>query len=231
MLYGLLLLLLGAALAGFAGLLGGLAWALVWPALSFALVGFAYVAARPAALGKRPDGSIAGLPKIVLAPFLLLTLGVWHLLRLGGEVAAHRVAPGLWVGRRPRAGEVPEGVAWVVDLTAELPAAAEIRRLPGYLCVPVLDGTAPAPAVLRALVDQLRGRENILLHCASGHGRSATVAAALLLERGLARDVVDAESQLRRARPRIRLNAAQRRAVEAMALGTGSSWEAAAIAE
>ncbi|WP_434042998.1 hypothetical protein WME95_02520 [Sorangium sp. So ce327] len=38
-----------------------------------------------------------------------------------------------------------------------------------------------------------------MLHCASGHGRSAMVAAALLLDRGRATDAVQAEPRLNSA--------------------------------
>ncbi|WP_438040307.1 hypothetical protein [Sorangium sp. So ce128] len=96
----------------------GIASTLLWPALSFALVGAAYLARQPALPGKRVDGALA----------------------------------------------------W-------------------WACLPF------AP---------------------SGHGRSATIAAALLLNRGLAASVSEAEAQLRLRRPGIRLNAAQRRSLEGM---------------
>jgi len=51
------------------------------------------------------------------------------------------------------------------------------------------------------------------IHCAQGRGRSAAVAAALLIRKGLAADVDEAERMLRAARPSIRISPAQRRLV------------------
>ncbi|NER36538.1 MAG: hypothetical protein F6J93_21570 [Oscillatoria sp. SIO1A7] len=51
---------------------------------------------------------------------------------------------------------------------------------------------------------------NIYLHCAVGRGRSAMVAAALLVVRGLADNERVAEEILRKARPRVKLNRNQR---------------------
>jgi protein-tyrosine phosphatase len=198
-------------------LIGGAGRTLLWPAFSLSVVGVAYVLRRPALLGKQADGTLALWALPLLGPYFVLTWGLWHAERLlRREDAASEIAPGLWVGRRPLGHELPPGVRRVVDLTAEFAAVAEVRRQVGYLCVPVLDGTAPDLRTLRALVDRLRGEEGVLLHCASGHGRSAMVAAALLLDRGQSSDAVEAEARLRRCRPGIRLNATQREVLRAM---------------
>jgi len=213
--YGFLFIALSASLCWFAVVLGGAGLVLFWPALSFLVLGAAYLARRPALLGKRPGGTLAWWALLLLGPYFLLTWATWHAERvLGREDCANEVARGLWVGRRPFARDLPDGVRVIVDLTAELPAAAAVRRHPGYLCVPTLDATAPEPSALRGLLERLRGEERAYLHCASGHGRSATVAAAVLLDRGLAAGVGEAEAQLRQRRPGIRLNAAQRQSLE-----------------
>lgn len=209
--YGLTFLALSAALAALAVLAGGAALVLLWPAMSFGLVGAAYLARRPALLGKRPDGTQAAWALVLLGPYFVLTWATWRAERaLGWVDCANEVVPGLWVGRRPLGDELPAGVRLVVDMTAEFPAAAAVRRHPGYLCVPTLDGTGPEVERLRELLERLRGVDGVYLHCASGRGRSATLAAALLLERGLAADIDEVEAQLRQRRPGIRLNAAQR---------------------
>ncbi|WP_438016310.1 dual specificity protein phosphatase family protein [Sorangium sp. So ce315] len=209
--YGLTFLALSAALAALAVLAGGAALVLLWPAMSFGLVGAAYLARRPALLGKRPDGTQAAWALVLLGPYFLLTWATWRAERaLGRADCANEVVPGLWVGRRPLGDELPAGVRLVVDMTAEFPAAAAVRRHPGYLCVPTLDGTGPEVERLRELIERLRGVDGVYLHCASGRGRSATLAIALLLERGLAADVDEVEAQLRQRRPGIQLNAAQR---------------------
>ncbi|EYF01426.1 dual specificity protein phosphatase family protein [Chondromyces apiculatus] len=233
--YALLFLLLSATLIVLAIVAGGAALWLLWPAASFLLVGTAYLTARPSLLGKRTDGTLALSTLLPLAPYLLLTWGLWHLVRLcDGNPPAHEVAPGIWVGRRPFFHEIPAGVRLIVDLTAEFSATASIRRAAAhptsalhpldaprltYQCVPVLDGAAPSPEALLALLQRLHDQEGIYLHCASGSGRSAMVAAGLLLSRGGAADIDDAEAQLRARRRIVRLNAAQRTALR-RALGS-----------
>lgn len=212
---GVLFLVIGASLAGLGAVAGGLAWALLWPAMSFLLVGVAYLTRRPGMLGKRVNGTFPWWVILGLGPFLLLSWSTWCGLRaLRNEEPSNAVLPGLWVGRRPLAHELPHGARLVVDLTAELAASAEVRCRPGYLCVPMLDGTAPERRTLESLLERLRGEDGILVHCAAGHGRSATVVAALLIERGHATGVAQAEARLRERRPGIRLSAAQRRCVE-----------------
>jgi protein-tyrosine phosphatase len=146
-------------------------------------------------------------------PYLLLTWFVWHVQRLlSREACCNEVAPGLWVGRRPSARELPPDVGLVVDLTAEFAAPRRIHHGRTYLCLPVLDAYAPSEEALRQLVQKVVAWPGaVYVHCAAGHGRSAMVAAAVLLTRGLAADVKQAEGLLRRARPGVRLTPAQRR--------------------
>jgi protein-tyrosine phosphatase len=56
----------------------------------------------------------------------------------------------------------------------------------------------------------------VYVHCANGHGRSAVLAAARMLAGGGGGGTVDgAVDAVRAARPRVRLNARQRAAVDA----------------
>jgi protein-tyrosine phosphatase len=134
------------------------------------------------------------------------------------EPCCHEVAPGLWLGRRPLRREVPADVVLVVDLTAEFFAARGVRAGREYLALPTLDGTAPDEAALRAAVARLADHPGpVYLHCAAGHGRSALLAAALLLARGLAADHHQAEARLRQVRPRVRLTRRQRQLLRRLA--------------
>lgn len=141
------------------------------------------------------------------------------------ESVADLVAPGVWVGRRPRVHELPEGVAIVVDLCAELPAAPGVASdrganrasgsAPGraYLAIPTLDATSPTPAQLVRAVDTVLSASGpAFIHCAFGHGRSATLAAAVLIRRGDA-TLDDVEQLMQARRPKIALNAHQRAAL------------------
>ena len=140
--------------------------------------------------------------------------------RLDREDAASAVAPGLWVGRRPFPDEAARlhaaGVSAILNLCAEFRPTAwpcDLRSA----AVPLLDGVAPMPAELARAVDWVAARRAegraVLIHCAQGHGRSATVAAAVLVRLGLAPGPGEALAIVRSARPRARPSRAQRAAL------------------
>jgi protein-tyrosine phosphatase len=212
--------LLGAYLIALAVYLGGPALLLLWPGASLALVAAAYAGLGPRVYGKRPDGRLAWWAVLPMLPLLLLTWVAWHLhRRMSKEDCCNEVAPGLWVGRRAFAHELPPEVRLVVDLTAEFPAPRALAPNAAYVCLPTLDAFAPDADSLRALLEQILGAPGpVYVHCALGHGRSATVAAAVLLARGLANDVDHAEAVLRQARPLVRLLPVQRRVLERLAV-------------
>jgi hypothetical protein len=189
-------------------------WLLLWPAAVLVGVAIVYLVRAPRALGKRPDGTLAWWGWLAWAPlFAYMRLLHEAARRLTDEPVANEVAPGVWVGRRPHLRELPPGIAMVVDLCAELPAAPGVATERGYLCIPTLDSTAPPPAAIAGAVDaMLAAGGGVFVHCAFGHGRSATVAAALLVRRGDA-TLDDVERKLRAIRPRIGLNDLQRRAL------------------
>jgi hypothetical protein len=94
------------------------------------------------------------------------------------------------------------------------PASSSAR----YLNLPVWDTHAPTPqaidrAVAWALAERRAGR-GVYVHCAHGHGRSATVAGAVLIASGAARDASDAVRVMQAARPRVRLNRRQAAALD-----------------
>lgn len=213
--YGVAFFTFGIVLAFQAVRLGGWWYALLWPAASFWVVAAAYALARPGILGKRQDGRLS-LPFVpILAPF---TAFAWLAAR--GQYTVRRgpssceVAPGIWLGRRAGERELPPGVATVVDLTAEFWEPAAVRRGREYLCVPTLDATASNEAAFRTALDRVAAAEGpVYIHCAQGFGRSAALAAALLVRRGDARDVDEAEAMLAAARPGVRLYPGQRELV------------------
>lgn len=190
------------------------AWLLLWPAVVLFAVPIVYLARAPRALGKRRDGSIAWWGWLAWAPLFGYMRLLHELARsLTREPVANQVAPGVWVGRRPRAHELPPGVGIVVDLCADLPEAPGVATGRAYLSIPALDSTAPTPAQIAGAVDTMLTTPGAaFIHCAFGHGRSATVAAALLVRRGDA-TLDDVEAKMRAIRPRIGLNAVQRAAL------------------
>ncbi len=215
-------------LLGIAGILAALAPGPVWVkvaagagAPAWLLLGGAYGRWGPSVLGKRRDGGHQPALYLLFWPYHLVNAVNLHLVALlGREHAVDEVLPGIWVGRRMTRldGEWirPGRFAAVVDATAEFPELAPLRH-PAYHCVPLLDLTAPTPEQMRAAVAFIHlhlPSGDVFIHCAAGHGRSATLAAAWLLSTGGASDAEAAEARLRLARPGIHLNSEQRRALQ-----------------
>jgi hypothetical protein len=174
------------------------AWA--WTSASCAVATVVYLANRPEWLGKR-DGRLTPRALLIL-PYLVAFRIAIELIRWWREPdAPSLVSPGLWVGGAVDARTFPPGISHVVDLVAEYPAPAWVRALPGYRNLPILDGAEPPSreAFLEMIRDLRDVTGSVLVHCDSGRGRAPTMAAALLIARGLAPDDVDSALALVRA--------------------------------
>ena len=91
----------------------------------------------------------------------------------------NEVAPGLFAGRRPLAGELPSQVLLVVDLAAEFIECRAVRTACRYISAPVLDTGIMDEAAFVALVQEVAQWPGpVYIHCAQGHGRTGTLAAA-----------------------------------------------------
>jgi protein-tyrosine phosphatase len=200
---------------------GGAVWLMAWPALSFMLAGLAYAGLGPRVFGKRLDGTLSPVWLPMSLPFLMVVWSLWHARRaISRSSCVHEVAPGLWLGRRLGPHELPEGVTTVVDLTAEFWEPADVRIGRRYICLPTLDATCSDEREFRQVLDHIAAtKETVFIHCAQGLGRSASLAAALLIQKGLASDVADAERRLAASRPGVRLTPCQRRLVECVTRG------------
>jgi protein-tyrosine phosphatase len=198
---------------------GGFGLALFWPAISFLIAAAGYAGLGPWVFGKRSDGTLAPVAVVLLLPFLLFTWSIWHGQRLlTREPACCEVVPGLWLGRRPLAHELPEGVDLVVDLTAEFAEPARVRIGRSYVSLPTLDSSVPDAAAFRAMVHRVADHGGpVYIHCALGHGRSGMFISAVLLRRGHAADVREALALVRRVRAAVRLKPEQRRLLERFA--------------
>jgi protein-tyrosine phosphatase len=209
--YGILFATVGIAFLLQALMHGGPWWALVWPGVSFGIAASAYIGIGPRVFGKNADGTMAWYTVVTLLPYLLLTWLLWHLVRATtSEDCYNEVAPGLLVGRRPLGGEVPKQVKTIVDLTAEFIECRAVRHGREYISFPMLDTGTSGNDVFNDIVNRVaESSETVYIHCALGHGRTGTLAAAVLVVRGKAATTDEAISQLREVRPRLELSRKQ----------------------
>lgn len=192
------------------------AWALLWPAANCAAVAASYFGLGAGVFGKRADGSRSAAVVFWMLPFLCVQYVTWRLqILLTSEDAHNEAAPGLHVGRRPLPGEHPAGVELVVDMTAEFPKPSYHPASAEYATLPTVDGFVPEVGPYRELLARAAKARSVLVHCANGHGRAAAFMSALLVRKGLAKDVDEGLVLVRKARPACRLNPVQRDAAAA----------------
>ena len=188
--------------------------ALVSCALAFGGVGFAYAFISPRAFFKRADGGLPALSYLVYAPYHALNaLSLWVFRRSSRENDWDEIAPNVYLGCRLSARDQAEietlRIARVLDLTSEFAETPFLRAL-DYCCIPLLDTHAPTLTQLRAGANWIAQSDDpIYVHCALGHGRSATFVAAYLLLSKRAQSAADAVSQIQKLRPRIGLSREQ----------------------
>jgi hypothetical protein len=151
--------------------------------------------------------------RVILMPYVALGGAALFVARwFDREGLLNQVVPGLYIGRLPfpfeRHGLREAGINAVVNLCWEFPHPSGTDRKPGIVTarVPILDGSPPTDRQFGEAIQWVaRWRAEgrcVLVHCAQGHGRSATIVAAILLRLGLAQNVEQAVSMIRAARPR-----------------------------
>jgi protein-tyrosine phosphatase len=187
--------------------------------ITFFTVALAYAGLGSRVFHKKADGKLGPTAWFTLGPYLALT----HFSFLIHRFTSRRppfstITPKIILGRLPTQTEAArlcnEGVAAVLDLTCEFSESAPLRTRVAYFSVPVLDGTAPTLAQLDAATAFIHEKSQlgpVFVHCALGHGRSATVVLAYLLSSGRAATIDEALAMLTAARPGVSPNAAQLR--------------------
>lgn len=136
-----------------------------------------------------------------------------HLIRIITGANIHRlsrITAQLHVGgqyrRRGISRMKQRGITAVVNMRKEFDDEAAGIAFPRYLHLPTVDDQAPTLEHLRMgagfIADEVEDGGQVYVHCGSGIGRAATMAAAYLVTTGLSSD--EAWAKIRQARPFIR---------------------------
>lgn len=196
------------AIAALAMWIRGAALWLWWPAVSLLFVAINYAFVGPEGFQKDADGRMSLGARILLAPYLagaFLNSRSWT--RRDAEPVA--IGDGVWLGRIPVVHESNQ-FSVVVDVCAELPGTSNSGR---WMCVPMLDLVPPSVEQLQraaANIEYGRAAGPVLVCCALGYSRSAATIATWLVTSHRSNTVSEAIDVVRRARPRIVIDAALR---------------------
>lgn len=180
-------------------------------------------------LGKQQDGSIDPVRYCIGYPYQVGIQTKLFLERSHGDEPVYdeiipRVFLGGWpahpallpVDTSPSKAGMGRKIA-VVDVTCELPCRVR-DDIDAYHLVPVWDSHAPSvDQIQRAIEWTLPYLDDdtyiVYVHCAHGHGRSATIVGAILIATGVVDTVDQAIKCMTKQRPLVRLNSRQRDAL------------------
>jgi hypothetical protein len=154
-----------------------------------------------------------------------------HIVRIISGAPIRRVSeilPGLHVGgqyrRRGWRRMVGRGITGVVNMRIEYDDAVAGIAPQRYLYLPTVDDDAPTLEHLRQgsafIRDEIAQGGQVYVHCGSGVGRAATMAAAYLIDTGLTAG--EAWARIRESRPFIRPTPVQLAQIERFAAASES---------
>jgi protein-tyrosine phosphatase len=196
---------------------------LIWlyVSVSLLLVGLAYAFHAPRLFLKRADGTFSVFAYPLLWPFMLSNLASLALFRLASRKAPFQeIVPKLYLGCRLSAWDAimvsKFQIKFVLDVTSEFREVGFLRNVPEYRCIPLLDRSAPTTQQLEAGVAFIRqniAEGPVYVHCALGHGRSATFVVAYLVASGICKTLEEALVLVQNKRRGVHLNNAQTKVV------------------
>ncbi|MDI9220856.1 phosphatase PAP2/dual specificity phosphatase family protein [Pantoea sp. EA-12] len=186
---------------------------LLWPALALLTVAAGYAGLGVTVFQKNSHGNLSLSARMLLLPYLA---GAKISRRWFSRHTAqsNEIAAGVSLGRFP--DEAEQGIA-VFDLTAEFHKGKRGEQC--WQSYPLMDLLVPDIQHLRTAVRQLQqlrqAHDRVLVCCALGLSRSATVVAAWLLAEGYAASAVQAVALVTSRRPQIVLTPAHIATLEA----------------
>ncbi len=157
------------------------------------------------------------LSYLIFWPYFILNTIALALFRLfSQENALDEIIPDLYLGCQLGIMDykrfASKGIKNTLDLTCEFREIGFIRTKQNYLSMPLLDTTAPTLNQLNEAVSWITTHLEIgpvFVHCALGHGRSATVVAAFLLKQGTVHNVKEAVEFIQAKRSSVELHPKQ----------------------
>lgn len=185
---------------------------LLWPAAAILMVAAGYAGLGVSVFQKNNHGELSLSARCLLLPYLA---GAW----LSKKGFSRRISlsnviyDGVALGRFP---DFTVAQAALLDLTAEFHKGR--RKTEHWEAYPLMDLVVPGVREIHQAVIKLRqlrqGHESVLVCCALGLSRSATVVAAWLLSEGHAESVPQAVALIKSRRPQVVLTPAHLQVLE-----------------
>ena len=176
---------------------------LFWPIFALAMVAMAYFGLEQQ-IFQRHSGTMRWPARLILAPYLF---GAWLSYRYysNNRSTPVQVAERVWLGAFPTHTQRRDR-AWhaVLDLTNEFATNSILAKHKKY--IPVMDLTPPYPVnLVRAVrwLDNVKTGGDVLVHCALGLSRSASVIVCWLVWKEREKNIDNACATLCRLRPGI----------------------------
>lgn len=186
--------------------LGGWALWLLWLSAALAIATLSYGIIGANGFQKQKSGQFEPVVGGLLLPYRCI-MRINSQLWTRGQPAFNHVVDNLYIGKLPTKRLFTlHPFAAVIDLCAEL--AVPVLKT-HYTLIPVLDMTVPSIEDCEKgvqAIDAARHDGDILVCCALGYSRSATIVLAWLLVRGFANNVEQAIAILKKARPHVVIN-------------------------
>jgi protein-tyrosine phosphatase len=181
-----LLLLASLILSKFSGFL---TLACIWVASALLLVAAAYYGFGRQVF-QRHRGRMRWPARLMLAPYLF---GGWlsYLRYTKNKSLPNHILGNVWLGAFP-SNDAANNIAFstILDMTNEFSDPA--NKAVNTIYLPVMDLTPPSPKILARAVrnlDRAQSKGNVLVHCALGLSRSASVVVCWLIWRGHTTDI------------------------------------------
>lgn len=167
----------------------------LWPALSLAIVACAYFSMNAGVFQKQTDGTVSLASRWLLIPYRVFArLNVFFWTR---KLPSH-VALGnhVFLGRFPRASEMHRFTT-VIDMAVEMVPPRHSVEWKSFGTIDLLAPSIEKVQLASRSVEAARPHGPVLICCALGFQRSATVAADWLVATGRVKNVKEAETLIR----------------------------------